>query len=310
MTFASLPTELHRRDLLDLDLRPTAEQVQLLVEDQVHAIAAVQQILPALTAAVDAISDRMSAGDGRMIYVGAGTPGRLGLQDASECPPTFGTDRVIAILAGGEQAAAAAQEGAEDDGTAARRDLEAVGVGPEDVVVGVTASGRTPYTISAAVTARRHGALTVGISCNPDSELSAHVDHAIEVLTGPELIAGSTRLKAGTAQKVVLNTLSTLVMVRLGKTFGNLMVDVRTANDKLQDRSERMVLEATGVTPDIAQQALDAAGGNHKVAIVALLTGSDVDVAAHRLDATSGSIRRALEEAAPGERPQRTGDTK
>lgn len=298
MELASLPTEQHRRDLIDLDLRPTAEQVELMLDDQLDAVEAVRMAMPALTAAVDATTARLSESDGRMIYVGAGTPGRLGLQDASECPPTFGSDRIIAILAGGNRAAAAAQEGAEDDPLAAQRDIDAAGVGADDVVVGVTASGQTPYTVAAVQTARDRDALTVGISCNPDATLSAYADHAIEVVTGPELIAGSTRLKAGTAQKIVLNTLSTLVMVQLGRTFGNLMVDVRTANVKLRGRSERMVIDATGVTPDAASDALEAAAGNHKVAIVALLTGTDATEAARLLGTAQGNVRHAVSAAA------------
>jgi N-acetylmuramic acid 6-phosphate etherase len=301
MELASLPTEQHRRDLIDLDLRPTAEQVELMLDDQLDALEAVRLAMPALAAAVDATTARLAEGDGRMIYVGAGTPGRLGLQDASECPPTFGSDRIIAILAGGNRAAAAAQEGAEDDPVAARRDLDAAGVGADDVVVGVTASGQTPYTVAAVQAARDRGALTIGISCNPDATLSTYADHAIEVVTGPELIAGSTRLKAGTAQKIVLNTLSTLVMVQLGRTFGNLMVDVRTANVKLRGRSERMVIDATGVTPDAASDALEAAAGNHKVAIVALLTGADATEATRLLDAAQGNIRQAVTAAQTAE---------
>lgn len=290
-----LPTEQHRSDLRDLDLLPTEDQVTAMLADQRDAVAAVQAAAPALMAAVDAIATRLRSGAGRMIYVGAGTAGRLGLLDASECVPTFDSDRVVGVMAGGEAAMNAAREAAEDDRSAARSDLEPLGIGPEDVVVGVTASGHTPYTLSAVEFATERGALTVGISCNPDTPLSDAVDHPLEPLTGPELIAGSTRLKAGTAQKVALNTLSTLTMVQLGHTFGNLMVDVRSANVKLRERARRMVVDATGVEESQAEAALTAADGDHKVAIVSLLSGLDAESAARRLTAADGRIRAALE---------------
>lgn len=291
----ALPTEQHRRDLLDLDLRPTADQVGLMVADQRDAVAAVDAAQVALARAVDAIAERLGAGDGRLIYVGAGTAGRLGLLDASECPPTFDSDRVVGVMAGGGAAMTQAKEAAEDDAAAACRDLQLLRVDAHDVVVGVAASGRTPYTLGAVEEAGRRGALTVGVSCNPGSPLSGAVDHAIEVLTGPELVAGSTRLKAGTAQKIVLNTLSTLTMLRLGRTFGNLMVDVRTSNHKLRHRARQIVLAATGSSEAEVDAALAAADGRPKVAIVALLTGFDTADAAERLLATGGRVRAATE---------------
>lgn len=295
MNLSLLPTEQHRVELLDLDLRATSEQVDLMLADHQHAIAAVQAAAPAISEALDAIAARLSEGSGRLIYVGAGTAGRLGLLDASEVPPTFGSDRVLAVMAGGDEAMSSAQEGAEDDPDAAARDMSRLEVSSEDVVVGIAASGRTPYTTAAVRCARAGGALTVGLSSNLDAALSREVDYAIEVDTGPELIAGSTRLKAGTAQKVVLNSLSTLVMVRLGHTFGNLMVDVRSSNDKLRDRAQRMVAAATGVSEAEAEAALVAATGDHKVAIVALASGIDPDTARARLADAGGRIRVALE---------------
>lgn len=292
---AALPTEQHRRDLLDIDLRPTAEQVALMVADQYDAVRAVEHAQADLARAVDAVATRLLAGAGRMIYVGAGSAGRLGMLDASECPPTFDSDRVIALLAGGGAAMSEAQEAVEDDDAAARRDLDRLQVGPEDVVVGIAASGRTPYTLSAVTEAAGRGALTVGVSCNPGSPLSTAVEHAIDVLTGPELIAGSTRLKAGTAQKIVLNTFSTLTMLRLGRTFGNLMVDVRSTNTKLRLRTRQIVIAATGATDDEVDTALAAAEGRPKVAILALMTGVDADTAAARLRATGGRVRPAME---------------
>lgn len=295
------PTDLGRlqteqgRDLMDLDLRPTSDLVDLMIGDQAEAVEAVRAARDAITAAVDAAAERLQQTGGRLIYVGAGTAGRLGLLDASECPPTFNTEQVVAVLAGGPAAFTNAREGAEDEPAAADEDLDRLGVSAADVVVGISASGRTPYTVAAVDAAQRRGALTVGISSNPDAVLSSHVDHAIEVLTGPELIAGSTRLKAGTAQKVVLNALSTLLMVRLGKTFGNLMVDVRATNDKLRDRARRIVRDATGCDPDAAADVLAATGGDLKAAIVAQLADVDAAEAARRLKTAGGRVRTALE---------------
>jgi N-acetylmuramic acid 6-phosphate etherase len=294
MDLDRLPTEQSREDLSDLDLRSTLELVQLMAADQLDAQDAVARVAPDISAAIETIVARMRQG-GRLIYVGAGTPGRLGLLDAAECPATFNSDQVIAIMAGGAAAFTASRGEVEDDRTAGARDIEGIGVGEADVVVGITASGRTPYTIGAIVRARELGAATVGISCNPRALLSEHVDHPIEVVVGPEFIAGSTRLKAGSAQKAILNMLSTISMVRLGKTFGNLMVDVQATNTKLQERARRIVCEATGVRAHAAAAALDAAEGDVKVAILTLLTGSDVSQARRNLTAHHGMLRNALE---------------
>jgi N-acetylmuramic acid 6-phosphate etherase len=288
-------TEQHRRELLDLDLRPTRELVELMTDDQHGAVEAVRVAADAITAAVDAVVERLASADGRLIYVGAGTAGRLGLLDASECPPTFDTDRVVAVIAGGSNAFTNAEEAAEDDAAAARADLDELNVTAADAVVGIAASGRTPYTIGAVTHANALGALTLGVSSNPDAELSRHVHHPIELVSGPELLAGSTRLKAGTAQKVFLNTLSTLVMVRLGKTFGNLMVDVRANNEKLKHRARQIVQDATGCDAGTAARHLDTTGGEVKAAIVSLLADVDPDEAARRLDASGGRVRAALE---------------
>lgn len=300
MDLDRLPTEQHRAELLDLDLRPTADQVAVMIADQVHAVAAVAEVAGQLTSAVEAIVARLADGDGRLVHVGAGTAGRLGLLDASECLPTFGTDRVVGVIAGGDAAFASAREGGEDDEVAARADLDELGLGPADVVVGVAASGRTPYTVAALHEARRRGSLTVAVVSNPGSPLAAAADLAVEAVTGPELVAGSTRLKAGTAQKVVLNTLSTLVMVGLGRTFGNLMVDVRSSNHKLRVRARRMVVEATGVDEETATRVLADADGDHKVAIVALLADVEVAEAADQLWAAGGRVRQAIERASGG----------
>lgn len=295
-----LGTEGARADLADLDARPTRELVDLITAEDATVPGAVAAAAPALSAAVDAIADRLRRG-GRLVYVGAGTPGRLALVDASECPPTFGSDpaQVQAVMAGGDSAMAEAAEGAEDDADAGAAAVEGLGVGPDDAVVGISASGRTPYVLAAVEAARAAGALTVGVACNPDAELSSHCDIAVEVVTGPEVLSGSTRMKAGTAQKLVLHTLSTATMVRLGKTYGNLMVDVRPTNEKLRARARRIVVAATGVDDRTAADALVAAGWHAKTAIVALLADVDVAEARERLERADGHVRSALAEG-PG----------
>ena len=291
---AHLVTEQQRPELADLDLRSTSDLVALMADDQSLVIAAIVAERDRIAAAIDAVVERLRQG-GRLVYVGAGTAGRMGVLDAAECPPTFNTDRVVGVLAGSSAALERSREGAEDDAAAGAADLAAIAVCSADAVVGIAASGRTPYTIGAARHAAEVGAATVGISSNPEAELSRYVEHPIELVTGPEIIAGSTRLKAGTAQKVVLNIISTIAMVRLGKTFGNLMVDVRATNAKLRDRARRIVADATGVSPSDAAAALDAAAGNVKTAIVMLLTGADATEAANRLAAHDGIVRTALE---------------
>jgi N-acetylmuramic acid 6-phosphate etherase len=257
-----------------------------------EAVAAAAE---AIAAAVDAITDRMARG-ARLIYVGAGTAGRIGVLDATECGPTFNSDRVLGVMAGGQVAVSTASESAEDDAEAGGRALLDLDLEADDAVVGISASGRTPFVLGAIEQARRTGALTIGLACNASSPLSAAVEHPIEVLVGPEFIAGSTRLKAGTAQKLVLNMLSTLTMVRLGKTYGNLMVDVRVTNEKLRDRATRIVEQAAGASHSEAASALAAAGEDAKVAIAMLRAGVDAEQARALLDAASGQLRRALGE--------------
>ena len=289
-----LGTEAVRPDLRDLDERSTADLVRLALDEH-HAVdAALDQAAPALEAAVDAVSSRMRRG-GRLIYLGAGTPGRLGALDAAECPPTYGTDPglVVAVVAGGAVGVVRSTEHSEDEGGAAVAALEELRISEVDSVVGITASGRTPYVVEGLRAARQIGALTVSIANNEGSESSAVAEIAIETPTGPELVAGSTRLKAGTAQKIVLNALSTLVMVRLGKTFGNLMVDVAPGNEKLRDRGRRIVEAATGASTDDASAALVAADGSVKVAVVMLLADVSAEDAGRRL-ADGRSVREAL----------------
>ncbi|MDQ4084555.1 MAG: N-acetylmuramic acid 6-phosphate etherase [Actinomycetota bacterium] len=291
-----LQTEAARPDLADLDTLSTAQLVAVITREDAGVPLAVARVADAIAAAVDVVVDRLRSG-GRLVYVGAGTSGRLAVLDAAELLPTFGVgeESVVALMAGGDQAVLESVEGAEDDEAAAERDLAALDVGPDDVVACIAASGRTPYVIGAADAARKAGAFTVGVSCNRGSELSAHVDHPVEVLTGPEVVAGSTRMKAGTAQKLVLNTISTAAMVRLGKVYGNRMVDMRATNAKLRRRARRIVGDVTGADPSRVEATLEAADGQVKTAIVALLAGVDVGEARRRLDRAEGSVRAAVE---------------
>lgn len=267
------------------------------MNDEDRGIAeAVRQVLPQIAAAVDAIAQRMHKG-GRLIYCGAGTSGRLGVLDAAECPPTFSADpgQVVGLIAGGEQAFLKAVEGAEDDPELAGRDLQALSLTPKDCVVGIAASGRTPYVLGALSYAREQKALTVALTMNPGSAAAIGVDHGIEVETGAEILTGSTRLKAGTATKMVLNMLSTGAFVRLNKVYGNLMVDLQATNAKLRARSVRIVAEACGCEYEPAEALLQAADGEVKVAIVAKVKGVEPHVARTLLFTHDGSVRAALE---------------
>jgi N-acetylmuramic acid 6-phosphate etherase len=284
----------------DLDLRPALEQARLMNDEDRRVPDAVAGALPQIATAVTRIAEALRQG-GRLLYVGAGTSGRLAVIDAAECLPTFGTppDRVQAILAGGPQAFAAAVEGSEDDPGAGEHEMDARSVGPRDVVVGITASGATPFVLGAARRAGERGSAKVALTCAPDSPLEALCDLAIVVVVGPEVIAGSTRLKAGTAEKLVLNMLSTLAMVQLGKVYGNLMVDLRATNAKLRRRAARIVAAASGVGDAEAAAALDRAGGRVPVAIVMLKRRVSAREAEGRLTRAGGVLRRALGEARP-----------
>ncbi|HLW46715.1 MAG TPA: N-acetylmuramic acid 6-phosphate etherase [bacterium] len=282
----------------DFDLLPVLEQARLMNAEDRRVAEAVGATLPAVAAAVVRVAESLRRG-GRLLYVGAGTSGRIAALDAAECPPTFGTDPAVvqAVLAGGPRAMVEAVEGAEDDAAAGAREMDARGVGRDDAVVGIAASGETPFTLAAVRRARARGAWTAGIACNAGSSLEAACDVAIVPLVGPEVIAGSTRLKAGTAQKIILNMLSTLAMVRLGKVYGNLMVDLRATNAKLRRRAARIVAAAAGGDERRAGEALGEAGGRVPVAIVMLRLGVDAEGARARLEGAGGSLRRALGEA-------------
>jgi N-acetylmuramic acid 6-phosphate etherase len=288
-------TEPRVADHADIDLRSTRELVELINDEDARVVPAVRAAAPELASAIDAIVARLGRG-GRLVYVGAGSSGRLALVDAAECGPTFGLppERVVAIVAGGATALAVAQEAAEDDAEAGAADVHAARVCPDDAVVTLSASGRTPYALGAARAARELGALTVAVVCSKNTQLGALADFEVVAQVGPEVIAGSTRMKAGTAQKLVLNTISTVTMVRLGKTFGNLMVDVVASNAKLRERARRAVGQATAASEDEVDAALAAADGDVKVAIVSLLTDLDAPAARARLEAAGGAVRLAL----------------
>ncbi|WP_026877607.1 N-acetylmuramic acid 6-phosphate etherase [Jiangella gansuensis] len=290
-----LATEARLPAAADLDLRSTREQVELMASQDRVAVDAVAATQDRLVEAVDGIVARMRRG-GRLIEVGAGTPGRLAVLDVAECGPTFGVDerQVVAVMAGGFGAVSSAAEHDEDDRDGGRADLASLRLGPDDIVVAVSASGRTPYVLGALDTARAAGAYTVAVVNNPGSPIAAACDVAVEALTGPEILAGSTRLKAGTAAKLVLNTISTLVMVQLGRTYGDLMIDVRATNEKLRRRAHRIVATATGEDDDAVAEALRASGGDTKAATVMLLAGVGADEARRRLAAADGKVRDAI----------------
>jgi N-acetylmuramic acid 6-phosphate etherase len=290
-----LVTEARAAAGADHDLRPTDELVELMNREDAGVPAAVGAAQAQITAAIEAIVPRLARG-GRLIYVGAGSSGRIAALDAAECESTFSTEpgQVVALLAGALAAAPAEQEAAEDDAEAGAREIARLGIGEADAVVGVSASGRTPYVLGALRAAADAGALTTALVSVRDSELARLADHEIAVVVGPEFLAGSTRLKAGTAQKLVLNTISTVSMIRLGKTYGDLMVDVHATNEKLRERVRRIVRQATGASEDEADRALEAAQGSAKVAIVSLLAAIDAETARARLAEAGGSIRSAV----------------
>ncbi|WP_248960453.1 N-acetylmuramic acid 6-phosphate etherase [Sphaerisporangium perillae] len=292
-----LTTEATDPRYAEIDKMTVAELAAAMNEADTTVPGAVARALPQITSAIETAAEHMKAG-GRLVYVGAGTPGRLGVLDASECPPTYGTppELVFGIIAGGRSAIVSPCEGAEDDTDAAVAAIEAAAIGSLDTVVGITSSGRTPFVLSAIRRARERGAFTVGLSCNTGSPLSEVAEHAIEVIVGPEVVSGSTRLKAGTAQKLVLNMFSTIVMVQLGKTYGSLMVDVKATNDKLRERAIRIMRTITGARRDEAITALDRNDYNVKQAIVAFRLGLTPQEAVARLVESSGRLRVALGE--------------
>ncbi len=291
----TLATEQRNPHSRHIDLAPVREILEIInTEDHLVPIA-VRRELPYIEEAVHLIVAAFRRG-GRLIYVGAGTSGRLGILDASECPPTYGTppEMVQGLIAGGPEAVFRAQEGAEDHEENGARALEAFGLRPEDVVCGIAASRRTPYVVGAVKYARQAGCKTLFITCTPRSEFTLDVDVAICPVVGPEVVMGSTRMKSGTAQKLVLNMLTTASMIRLGKVYENMMVDLQMTNQKLVERSKRTVMMVTGVDYDEATRVLEAAGGHVKTALVMLLAGVDAPEARRRLERASGFVRPAI----------------
>lgn len=291
-----LTTEARNPASEDLDGLSALEIVQLINSEDAKVAAAVAEQANEIAQSIDAIAERLERG-GRLIYFGAGTSGRLGVLDAVECPPTFNSppEQVVGRIAGGYTALTSAVEGAEDRPDFGVDDMQAVNLTEKDSVVGIATSGRTPYVIGGLEYAQNIGAFTIGLSCNPDPQIAKCCHISIAVVVGPEVVSGSTRLKAGTATKMVLNMLSTGAMIRLGKTFGNLMVDLRATNTKLADRARRIVQAATKLSPVASERLLEDCGGEVKTAIVSHYTGFSSGDARQLLSASHGHLRKALE---------------
>ncbi|AEA77895.1 TPA: N-acetylmuramic acid 6-phosphate etherase [Vibrio cholerae] len=292
-----LVSEGRNPDTMDIDLLSSQEIVERLNQQDKQVPLAVEAVLQQIAQAVDKITAAFKQG-GRLIYLGAGTSGRLGVLDASECPPTFGVSdqMVIGLIAGGKEAMFTAQEGAEDNATLGAHDLQQIDFSSKDVLVGIAASGRTPYVIGALEYANDLGATTIALSCNPDSPIAEIAQIAISPVVGPEALTGSTRLKSGTAQKLVLNMLTTASMIRLGKSYQNLMVDVRATNRKLIARAVRIVMQATDCQREEAEALLKESHNNAKLAILMHLTGMNYEQATAKLSQSDGFLRRAMEE--------------
>ena len=291
-----LVSEDQNPDTLDIDLLDTLDVVKKLNQQDDLVAKAVSDILPEIAEAVDLIVNCFKQ-NGRLIYLGAGTSGRLGVLDAVECVPTFGVtpDKVIGLIAGGESAMFKAIEGSEDDKLSAVKALKTINFSAKDVLVGIAASGRTPYVVAGLDHARTVGADTISLSCNPKSEIAKYADISLVVLVGPEALTGSTRMKSGTAQKMVLNILSTAAMIRCGKSYQNLMIDVKASNQKLYARATRMVMQITGVNQTLAEKTLELADGQVKLAVLMLLAEVDCATAEELLKRTDGFLRKALQ---------------
>lgn len=290
-----LLTEQRNPATMEIDTLSTIEMCRVINEQDREVAVAAGRALPRIAEAIDAIVSALGAG-GRLFYTGAGTSGRLGVLDASECPPTFNVppDLVVGIIAGGDRALRHSSESVEDSPEAGARDLEHHGFAPRDVLCGIAASGRTPYVLGAVDAANRLGAVTIGLACSPDSPLTHAARIPIEVLSGPEVLTGSTRLKAGTATKLVLNMLTTGAMIRLGYVYSNLMINVQPSNEKLVDRAQRILMAATGISRDEAARALDDSGRNVRTALVMAARGVPRETAEGLLSAAGGRVRDAL----------------
>lgn len=291
----NLTTEKINHNSIDIDILPTLDKLRIInAEDQTVA-QSIALHLPDIAIAVDAITKALKSG-GRLIYIGAGTSGRLGILDAVECPPTYGVDynTVVGLIAGGKEAFIKAQEGVEDKEEFAINDLQEANLTSQDIVCGIAASGRTPYVIGGLKYARNLGCQTIAVACNLNSVIGEYADYKIEVALGAEVVTGSTRMKAGTAQKLILNMLSTATMINLGKTYKNLMVDVKTSNAKLEARAKKIIMDATEVDFDTAAKYLQLANNHVKTAIVMILNNVDLATAKQLLDNASGVIRKIV----------------
>lgn len=293
---SKLDTEQQNQQTMNLDQLSVREILTIMNNEDKKVPLAIEKVLPAIEQAVKIITKQLQAG-GRLIYTGAGTSGRLGVLDASECPPTFGApkEQVIGMIAGGKKAFTEAIEGSEDDQAAGARDLKAIGLTARDVVVGLAASGRTPYVVGALEYANAVGASTVAIACTKESQIGQVATVPIEATPGPEVLTGSTRLKAGSAQKMILNMLSTVSMIGIGKVYKNLMVDVQPTNAKLIQRSKNIIMKATGADLKTATEKLVESDYDVKVAILMVLLDVDKATAVAQLEATNGHVRQSLE---------------
>jgi N-acetylmuramic acid 6-phosphate etherase len=301
VNITSLTTEQRNQRSLNIDQLTTSQIIGLMNEEDETVSKAVRKVLPQIDKAIEAIYATLKQ-NGRLFYIGAGTSGRLGVLDAAECPPTFCTppEMVQAIMAGGESAMFTAVEGAEDDLDGGAKDLDKRGFTKNDILVGIAASGRTPYVIGALKYAQNLGAITVSLACNENAEISKYAHHSIEVIVGPEILSGSTRLKSATAQKMILNMLSTTAMIKLGKVYGNLMVDLHASNLKLIERARRIVMDVTGITYQEAEVILNQTNQKVKPAIVMALAGVSLEKANEVIDRANGFTRKAIEFANEG----------
>ncbi|MBR3264823.1 MAG: N-acetylmuramic acid 6-phosphate etherase [Erysipelotrichaceae bacterium] len=293
VNIANLATETRNEKTMNLDQLSTGEIISIMNEEDLKVVDAVKKALPQIEALIEQTVKSYKKG-GRIIYIGAGTSGRLGLMDAVEVVPTFNSDRFVGLIAGGDNAFVKAVEGAEDSKELCVEDLKKLELNDKDFVIGIAASGRTPYVIGGLDYAKQIGAGTGCVCCNFNTEIARHCDYPIELSAGPEVVMGSTRLKSGTCQKIVLNMISTVTMIRVGKVYGNLMIDVRATNEKLVERCRNIVMAATGCNHDKADEALKETGNDCRIAIVMILLGLSKEEAEAKLNESDGMIREAL----------------
>ena len=293
VNISHLGTENRNSKTENIDLLSTKEIIEIMNEEDLNVVSAIKKALPQIEVLINECIKAYKRG-GRIIYIGAGTSGRLGLMDAVEVVPTYNSDRFIGLIAGGSNAFIKAVEGAEDSKELGVNDLKSINLANNDLVIGIAASGRTPYVIGGLDYAKQIGCVTGSVCCNLNTEISKHADFPVEVSAGPEVVTGSTRLKSGTCQKIILNMISTATMIGVGKVYGNLMVDVKATNEKLVERCRRIVMEATGCDHDLADKVLIETNNSCKLAIIMILLNISLDEAKQRLDNADGYIRKAI----------------